>query len=597
MFQVKHGYRWLILGLVLALLLVSGIDATYAKLVGGVQARRPNDQAVELKVTVDADGLIKVVIGTNQITFQVKANQELDTGLLRISGDLVQVIENGQLVCKIPVNDIPTAYKRFCYDERKPVVRVSQSPSPNSYGWNNGNVAITVTAEDEEGGSGIKSIFYKIGTRSPVEVGAAQLSISQGGRVATYSLTISDEGTQNLGFWAVDQAGNESEHQTLTVRIDQTRPTISGSRSPGPNSYGWNNADVTVSFNCSDSLSGIASCTGQQRVSREGSGQSVTGEAVDKAGNSATATVSNINIDKTQPSISLSPSGGTYKDSVTFSWSASDGLSGLASCSVYVNGSRVSSNSSGSYTLSPGTHSVEVRAEDKAGNSRSVSVGYTVERKKPAYFDITDLSAPSRANVGDSVSISATVRNTGEERGTQDIKLYIDGSWKDSKSLSLSPGESGTVWFYYTFSYSGYYTIKVASDNDYATKGIEIIQPSQPPWIEWVEAPSSVTGYLSYPYLVFQIPVRIHFVDPNGDVNLLIAEGWHTNGAYLGEAKEDLDVWGQTHGVIEKKFTIRTNTLGVWCTGAFFLEITLRDRAGNYSNTYQIEVPVAGCVG
>jgi hypothetical protein len=61
MFQVKHGYRWLILGLVLALLLVSGIDATYAKLVGGVQARRPNDQAVELKVTVDADGLIKVV--------------------------------------------------------------------------------------------------------------------------------------------------------------------------------------------------------------------------------------------------------------------------------------------------------------------------------------------------------------------------------------------------------------------------------------------------------------------------------------------------------------------------------------------------------
>jgi len=322
MFQVKHGYRWLILGLVLALLLVSGIDATYAKLVGGVQARRPNDQAVELKLTVDADGLIKVVIGTNQITFPVKANQELDTGLLRISGDEVQVFENGQLVCKIPVNDIPTAYKRFCYDERKPVVRVSQSPSPNSYGWNNGNVTIMVTAEDEEGGSGIKSIFYKIGTRSPVEVRTAQLSISQGGRVATYSLTIPDEGTHDLGFWAVDQAGNESEHQALTVRIDKTRPTISGSRSPDPNSYGWNNGDVTVTFNCSDSLSGIASCTGRQTVSREGSGQSVTGEAVDKAGNSATATVSDINIEKTPPTSTLtSAQTGFAAGSPSPSWS------------------------------------------------------------------------------------------------------------------------------------------------------------------------------------------------------------------------------------------------------------------------------------
>ncbi len=587
------------MSLVAVSLVILGGALAPARLKDGVWAVQSKAGGwVQLRLTPDRDCLIRVEIGTNKITFQAKSGVTLDTGRLRTSGDTVRVFENEVLVCQIPVAQIPEGSpKQFCYDERAPVVRAAVSPAPNAHGWNNAPVTVTITAEDEEGGSGIKAIYYKIGTRSPVEVGVAQLSISQGGRVASYSLKLSDEGTQNIGFWAVDQAGNESEHQALTVRIDKTRPTITASRSPQPNSYGWNNTDVTVSFNCSDNLSGIASCTGQQRVSREGSGQSVTGEAVDKAGNRETATVSNINIDKTQPSISLSPSGGTYKESVTFNWSASDGLSGLIGCWVYVSGSRISTNCSGSYSLSPGSYSVEVKAEDKAGNVRSVSASYTVERKRPAYFDIIDLSAPSRANVGDSVRISATVKNTGEERGTQDIKLYIDGYWKDSKSLTLNPGESKTVSFYYTFSYSGSYTIKVASSNDYATRRIEIVRLSQPPWIIEVEAPYSVTGYLYYQNLVFQIPVRIHFVDPDGDVTLLIAEGWHTNGAYLGEKTAQLDVWGQTSGVIEKKFTITTNNLAIWCTGAFIIEITLRDGAGNYSNTYTIKVPVAGCVG
>jgi hypothetical protein len=288
--------------------------------------------------------------------------------------------------------------------------------------------------------------------------------------------------------------------------------------------------------------------------------------------------VSNINIDKTQPSISLSPSGGTYKDSVTFSWSASDGLSGLASCSVYVNGSRVSSNSSGSYTLSPGTHSVEVRAEDKAGNSRSVSVGYTVERKKPAYFDITDLSAPSRANVGDSVSISATVRNTGEERGTQDIKLYIDGSWKDSKSLSLSPGESGTVRFYYTFSYSGYYTIKVASDNDYATRSIDIVRPSGPPRITNVTWAS-----ISLPFIGVQVGYFISFSDPDGDI-IKLRHDW--TGPSSGSETIDVSsvTWGRTSGTFIAGWAGCEPADVVWID-----YLTLIDSQGNVSNTWELE--------
>jgi len=48
---------------------------------------------------------------------------------------------------------------------------------------------------------------------------------------------------------------------------------------------GWNNSNVTVTFTCSDASSGIASCSGPVTVANEGANQSVTGHAVDNAGN------------------------------------------------------------------------------------------------------------------------------------------------------------------------------------------------------------------------------------------------------------------------------------------------------------------------
>src|SRR5207249_10440555 len=83
------------------------------------------------------------------------------------------------------------------------------------------------------------------------------------------------------------------------------------------NANGWKNTNVNVEFTCSDSTSGLASIsatgatTGSSTtspldvtVTSEGSGQSVNGSCKDAAGNSATtASVTNINIDKTKPVI------------------------------------------------------------------------------------------------------------------------------------------------------------------------------------------------------------------------------------------------------------------------------------------------------
>src|SRR5207244_3306667 len=150
------------------------------------------------------------------------------------------------------------------------------------------------------------------------------------------------------------------------VNIDKTAPTISGSPDRAANGNNWYNADVTVSFSGSDALSGLASLSSPSTLG-EGANQSLTGTATDKAGNSATFSFSNINIDKTAPNTSGPPdraanSSNWYNAYVTVSFGRSDALSGLLSVS-------------GPTTLGEGAgQSVTGSATDKAGNSATFSV-------------------------------------------------------------------------------------------------------------------------------------------------------------------------------------------------------------------------------
>ncbi len=91
--------------------------------------------------------------------------------------------------------------------------------------------------------------------------------------------------------------------------IDNDPPTIHPTAGPAPQN-GWNNTEVTVTFECADAISGIASCTAPVLVTTEGGGQVATGTATDRAGNTATAAVT-LSIDMTAPSVTIvSPSAG-----------------------------------------------------------------------------------------------------------------------------------------------------------------------------------------------------------------------------------------------------------------------------------------------
>jgi hypothetical protein len=161
------------------------------------------------------------------------------------------------------------------------------------------------------------------------------------------------------------------------INIDKTAPTISGAATTNPNAAGWYTGPVTVHFTCSDTLSTIDNCPSNVTLSSNGVNQSVSGTATDNAGNTATATVSGINIDATGPVITISGvanvgDGGTYTLGAVpaASCTATDSTSGLAAvCSASTTGGTANGVGSFSYTAT---------ATDKAGNTTVKSITYKV---------------------------------------------------------------------------------------------------------------------------------------------------------------------------------------------------------------------------
>jgi len=217
-------------------------------------------------------------------------------------------------------------------DTTPPITQFSLTPQANAAGWNSTDVTVAFIASDNSGGSGQKEIVY-------TATGALNSNLTVAG--ATASLVIGAEGTTTITYFSRDNAGNAEAAHTLVVRIDKTPPTITATRSPQANAHGWNNTDVSVSFLCSDALSGLAAGSPPAPVSltTEGVGQSASGTCADVAGNSAPFTVDGINIDKTPPLISATriPAPNSYgwnNSDVTISFQCSDSLSGIDSCTA-----------------------------------------------------------------------------------------------------------------------------------------------------------------------------------------------------------------------------------------------------------------------
>jgi len=209
---------------------------------------------------------------------------------------------NGQGKC---TGTAGSANASFVLDNTAPAMSGTVSPAPNAAGWNHGDVTITWSATDSDSG------------------------VAAGPTPASDSQTTNTTGNTKTST-ATDRVGNTGTG-SVTVKLDKQAPTIGHTLTPPPNAFGWNNSNVTVAFNCSDSISGIKSCAGGGSATAEGS-TPFSGTATDNADNTASDSVV-VKIDKTKPVVTGAPTtspnaNGWYSGNVTVHWTANDNIGG-----------------------------------------------------------------------------------------------------------------------------------------------------------------------------------------------------------------------------------------------------------------------------
>jgi hypothetical protein len=128
-------------------------------------------------------------------------------------------------------------------DKSMPVTTATY-PRPKAGGWYDDKVIVSFDSTDSV--SGVNAIYYKIGDGTPVKLE---------GQSAAADIDI--EGTSVITYWAVDNAGNQEQAKTFTVKIDRSVPVITSKLSPEKNEKGWNKYDVTLTLSAKDTYSGV----------------------------------------------------------------------------------------------------------------------------------------------------------------------------------------------------------------------------------------------------------------------------------------------------------------------------------------------------
>jgi len=331
-----------------------------------------------------------------------------------------------------------TGHTSVSIDRTAPTIGGSATSAPNGHGWYNSPVTVTFICSDPAGGNGTpgsgiatcdnQQTLSADGANQSVTGNAADvagntaaatvhgLNLDQTAPSITPSLTPSapngsngwyispvtvhfsvsdalsgidpatvpadqtlstDGANQEATATVSDLAGNVAAGKTgKVINIDQTAPTVTFSQSvTAPNANGWYNQAVTVSFTCTDATSGVADCPAAQ-VLGNGTHAAQTVTVYDRAGNSTSVTVPEIDVDSVAPVITFSGNAGVYTvdQTVAINCLATDALSGID-----VSRTTCPSVNAPAYTLLVGQNNVlQASATDLAGNTTSASTSFTV---------------------------------------------------------------------------------------------------------------------------------------------------------------------------------------------------------------------------
>lgn len=104
-----------------------------------------------------------------------------------------------------------------------PTTQIDIHPPANEAGWHNSDVTVTLTATDNEGGSGVKEIIYELRSLGP-EDNFVQGDIAQ--------IFLSKEGFDRLAYYAVDNELNDEDARVVEFHLDKTPPELTLTLTP-----------------------------------------------------------------------------------------------------------------------------------------------------------------------------------------------------------------------------------------------------------------------------------------------------------------------------------------------------------------------------
>ncbi len=217
----------------------------------------------------------------------------------------------------------------------------------------------------------------------------------------------------NSEFW--DQA---SDHEPQVARLALPKALMFASSAPAANANGWNNTNVTVSFDCvtGDPLDIIVSCPADVVLSTDGANQSVTRSATTKGGGTVTATIAGISIDKTAPVITFTGATTyTIDQNVSITCTITDALSGLAG------GSTCETASGPAYLLGVGTHILHASGTDNAGNPAAATLTYTIGSSEETLCALTQ-SLVTKDGIGKSLCAKLEAAAASGARGNTNAR-------------------------------------------------------------------------------------------------------------------------------------------------------------------------------
>jgi len=301
----------------------------------------------------------------------------------------------------------------FKYDATPPSVSVSLSRGPDSGGWYNHPVDFQASGSDNLSG-----------------IASCTSGTIGGGGSASASCT--------------DNAGNVGG-AAVPVNYDASAPSIDSiTFDRPPDSNGWYNHPVRVTFHGSDGGSGIASCTDVTYPGPDTTSTTVNGTCTDKAGNRAGGTSPAFKYDATPPTISNV--GFDWDDgTATLTWTASPDTKAIeidrTPGTAGPDPSAVFKGLASSFEDTGLTNKVKyvytINGYDEAGNKASASVSIVPGAK---------LYSPARGSIVTSLPLLAWRPVAGASYYNLQVYYGVGKALRRVASLTVSGRKVLSVW-------------------------------------------------------------------------------------------------------------------------------------------------------